>query len=105
MIISVKAKETFEEEREEELYKNLIEDFNKISKELKSKYYLSMDCNYPTLIKPLFLNFGQSLGDNTIYYNKEEDCFYFEGGIEDETFQGIKSILEKLNQKFMIEVL
>lgn len=103
MIISVeKLPEETEEDRQ---YKQLIEDFNKISAELGLKFYLKIEYSCPKLFKPFFWKIGNTLGDHTIFYSDYSKTFTFIKGIDEETFNEIKPILEKINQQFKIEVI
>lgn len=101
-MIEFKAKELGSER---ELFEKLIEDFNNISREIGSKYHLEFNIFFPSLIKPVFMNMGNFLGENVILYNKEINKFYFYGGIEEEIIEDIKEILEKLKQDFLVEVI
>ena len=87
-----------------ELYENLSEDFNKIAKSKKSKFSLEIINEIPKLIKPFFLNFGDSLGDTEIYYDENLSNFKFVNGIDEETFKEIEEILTELKQWFIIEI-
>jgi hypothetical protein len=109
MIISI-SKYQDENQKELEIKKKLIEDFNRLAKEQKSKYKLFLEYEYRIkLIKPFLwnLNFGNFLGENRIFYILYSDEFYFYEGIDKKIFEDIKPILdsEKLKQKFKIEII
>ena len=65
-----------------------------------------MNCDLSAkVIKPLFLNFGNSLGENIIFYDIVNEYFYFYEGILSELFNEIESILNLIPDKFVIEVI
>lgn len=103
MIISINK---FQEREEKEIFEKLIEDFNKKSKEFNLKYKLILEYDFEAkLIKPLFWNFGDSLGDNKIFYDSYSEEFYFYEGIDKKLFEEIKLIFEEIKQKFKIETI
>jgi hypothetical protein len=84
-------------------YNNLIKNFNLESKKQKYKYRLKQDGENVCLLKISF--FINTLGNNEINYNYEDDSFYFDGGIDEEIFNEIKSILNELKEVFNIEII
>lgn len=104
MIISINKFQYRLEEKE--IFEKLIEDFNNLSKELNLKYKLILEYDFEAkLIKSLFWNFGDSLGDNKIFYDSYSEEFYFYEGIDEELFKEIKPILLEIKQKFKIETI
>ena len=105
MIIEI---EEMKEDNSEEVYKKLFEEFNKIAKENKSKFRIELG-THCFLIKKNNLNFGNLLGDCDIYYHKDdkEEYFYFLNGIDKETFEEVKPLLEKIQitSKFKIRTI
>lgn len=101
MISIVKAKEI---DTTDELYKQLIEDFNKLAKNNKTKFQMGISSEFPIIIKTIIFGMGNSLGDTTIMYNKYTNEFYFYGGIDEETFKELEPLLRELKQVFLIEV-
>ncbi len=102
MISEIKAKEI---DTTDELYKQLIEDFNKLAKQKKTKFQMGISSfDLPMIIKTIFFGMGNSLGDTTIMYNKYTNEFYFYGGIDEETSKEVEPLLRELKQVFLIEV-
>ena len=90
---------------EDKTFENLVKNFNEESIKQVSKYRL-MNCDLSAkVIKPLFLNFGNSLGENIIFYDIVNEYFYFYEGILSELFNEIESILNLIPDKFVIEVI
>lgn len=105
MITSI-SKYQDNKQKEKEIIKKLVEDFNKTSKEQNSKYKLFLLYDFEAiLIKPIFWDFGNRLGEHKIFYNSFSDEFSFYEGIDKEIFEDIESILKNLKQKFKIEVI
>jgi hypothetical protein len=103
MISEIKAKEV---DNTDKLYEQLIEDFNKLAKEKKTKFQMGFSPgNLPFIIKTIFLGWGNSLGDTTIVYDPYMNQFKFYGGVDEETFKEFKFLLEELKQEFLIEVI
>jgi hypothetical protein len=88
----------------EKQYEKLVEDFNKEAKAQGSKYSLNYSSGLPFLCYPLFMGFGNSLGDIEIFYENYSGLFKFFDGIKKEDFEAVEPILKKLKQKFEIEL-
>jgi hypothetical protein len=88
-----------------EIFSNLIKDFNSKAKELKSKYKIFEGDVGLILIKNIFGNFGNTLGNHIILYDYEKNNFYFYGGIDSEVSKEVIPIISELNQEFVLEVI
>jgi hypothetical protein len=100
MIKSIKAKEL---DKTEELYENLVNDFNKLAKESKSKFSMSL-LIFPKLDKSILFGLGSSIPSIDIMYDKHESAFYFYGGIDEEIFKEVEPLVKQLKQEFMVEL-
>lgn len=82
----------------------LMEEFNKEAKNINSKYYMIIDAS-----EDLKLKKGKFFVviDEIIDYNHYSNIFTIYGGLDEDVFNEIKEILEKLDleQTFEIEVL
>ena len=100
--------------RERELYKKLVEDFNKEAVKINSSYRMEIETGmeYPKLIsstKGIFFNNTTEHAD-IFFMAKEEmynekDYFYFHNGLSYDVFRAIEKILNKLNFTFHIELI
>ncbi len=90
-----------EETKEGNNAKQLIEDFNKLAKEFSSKYRIYKYYNYPHLFKKSWF-IDQPIMQ--IYYSNIKDVFSFVQSIEQDDFDNIRLILEKIPQKFEVEI-
>lgn len=83
----------------------VVEVFNAEALKQNSKFKLAVQYNFPHLEKPIFWKFGNSLGDHQVYWNSLTDEYSFIRGIDDETFNSIKTILDAIPLKFKIEII
>lgn len=90
---------------DERLLGYLVEDFNRHAKSLGLKYKLEVHGLLPELVLPGMFGLGNSLGEHHFCYCRDGEYFYIFGGTNQETFNAIKPILEKLKQKFVVELI
>lgn len=93
-----------DQSKEELAYEKLIEIFNAEAKKQGSKFRIETQYSYPHLVKHFFWNFGNSLGTHQMIWFEPEDLYAFIGGINEETFNEVKPILESIELKFKIEL-
>lgn len=102
MIIDIIEKA--EEKDSNEVFENLVKNFNELAKKEKSKYMLGFDSFGDLfLTKSIIFKIGTSI--KPIKVNFSNAYFYFKEGIDSEIFEEIKEIIKKLNEQFLVEIL
>lgn len=88
--------------KEKEEVEKLINDFNKLAKEKKSKYRIRVYFAEPQLVQ-LQLGFFHNY-ENQIVYHMLDDKFSFYNNFTKSQFEELKEILEALPQKFVVKI-
>lgn len=83
----------------------MVKDFNIEARIHNTKYLIQEEYGFPALTKFIAWGLGNSLGNNTIFYDDFGKEFYFSGGIPEDLFKGIKPILEVMKQRWRIELI
>ena len=91
-----------EQTKEDIATEMMVKNFNLESERQKTKYHMAIHYNYPHLYKKFLFFLGDEV--TQIYYDKNANLFQNCKELDNETFEKIKPILEKIEDKFKIRL-